>query len=984
MIDVIRETVDYQQGSEGGAMEFLVLVNNASPGAFLSFEALKELPGGQRLHLPPTAIPRETAAILGTQQTVPAGWASSIVITYDPRGTVSSPSLSMELRVNFATSNVAASSPSAIEATPITHTMHYEQGEHGGSMVFLLAVHDSPVGSTMSFRALQPNPGGAPIELPPCQVWGPDFVAGMETYVDAGYASDIQFTFTPQGALPTGFRIELRVIANLLQEGQPIVRSLQYDQGDVGDLMEFNLFVKNGSPGAVIWFEAKEPNPGGEPIRLPPTTVPSPGFVAGIVRHVDAFYRTEIVYGYDPRGTPVSPDLDLLFRVNYVALAEPEVPFRETLAPGEDPSLTLNVSLENPMITNLAQVVASVDASSPVLNTLELKIHNPSTNPVVVVENTGGLTPEDPLPPIDQPYVGPRLDRLYVFFPYGPAAGQLTTNELAAGITLSPAPENNKWDVAKQSDSKVGVNWILFPKTQAIMNPNESVRFLFTGILTYNPPGSLTHLNMKKQITGYAVETTTDTGVSLVEGNPKILDFSTSANDVVAGTTVNLSWSTWNVKYCAIDSTDGLPANKQNFPQRLVATKNFKLTATSARGASTPQFLPVRVQDASIQSFVADPPEGSRIGEAVKLTWATTSAVTLDIAPEVGNVCIDAAGCNTGERLVYPTTRTMYTLTATGGPAPVTKSVTVFPMPVGWKKVTDGAPWDTRERPVLLAFNQSLWFMGGGTTSLDNPVYTSLDGATWTIAKKNAPWTKRTYAGGAVFPANTPRMLFFGGEDGTTLFNDVWASSDGLQWDQISAAAAWSKRSKFGCIVFNGKLWLFGGWDGTNTLNDIWSSDDGVTWTKAAQPAAWSPRSGFATVIFNGELWILGGQLGASPYSVTSEFWRSSDGITWTQAPQAPWGARTLAAAESFGKYLYLFDGFTGSTATDELWRLNIRIEKGVEIFEWTSLPTPRMNESAAMASVKFFGGAWLAGGWSAPDGVRAPNRTVWLYSPGT
>jgi hypothetical protein len=268
--------------------------------------------------------------------------------------------------------------------------------------------------------------------------------------------------------------------------------------------------------------------------------------------------------------------------------------------------------------------------------------------------------------------------------------------------------------------------------------------------------------------------------------------------------------------------------------------------------------------------------------------------------------------------------------------------------------------------------------MGGGTETLDNPVYTSLDGTTWTIPVRTAPWQKRTFAGGAVFPAASPQMLFFGGESGSTFFNDVWGSVNGLQWTQLSSAAAWGPRSRFGCIVFKGTLWLFGGRNGTSGFNDIYSSPDGVNWTKAAQLAAWSPRWDFATVIFNDQLWILGGDDGG----YTNEVWRTSDGTNWTQIPAPPWGGRTVPVAESFGDYLYLFDGVNSSGPTGELWRLNIKIVNQKETFVWTTLPTPKAFDCAALASVKFFGGAWLAGGYRLNDGVRAPNRTVWVYAP--
>jgi hypothetical protein len=407
------------------------------------------------------------------------------------------------------------------------------------------------------------------------------------------------------------------------------------------------------------------------------------------------------------------------------------------------------------------------------------------------------------------------------------------------------------------------------------------------------------------------------------------------------------------------------------------------LVPLSPRRESSSPVLPV-----SIASFKATPAEGSRIGHPVTLSWQTSSAVTLEIDQNVGVVCAEA-GCLTGEVIVHPTARTVYTLTATGRESRQTRSVTVFPLPQGWLKTTAAAPWHTRDRPVLMAFAQQLWFMAGGTSASTNDIYASVDGVSWRTVTTSAPWSLRSYAGGVVFAAaGVERMWLMGGagKSGAPL-NDVWAvmNADGTAWELVSSGAAWAGRSRFGCIAYQGRIWVIGGWDGSSGFNDVWSSTDGKTWTRVTAAASWSPRWNFAMAEFRGRLWIFGGQTGANDDDLTDEIWSSADGQQWRRESPPPWGLRSFANAEVFGDRLYLMGGaMSRNLACADLWRMTVAIESGNETFKWAQLPTQPMEDCAAMASAKLAGGAWLAGGWRAPDDVPGPNQSVWLYAPGS
>ena len=435
--------------------------------------------------------------------------------------------------------------------------------------------------------------------------------------------------------------------------------------------------MENGAVGAEVSFRAATGNPGGDPIELTKTELTGSSQSEPITTDVAAGYETEITCQYSPNGTEVSPDLRLELRVSYIDETGDEQVVH-VAASDDKPELVLNVELINHRLSDSNRVAVSTDAAFPVPNTLELFIQNPSPSAVIKFDNEDQVTPEDPLPPINQSSFGPRLDRLYFYFPYGDTRGTLTTSQLAAAITLSPAPENVSWDVSAMSDPEIGPYWILFPKSQSVLGPNESVRFVLTGIQTFNPPDSLTHMRLKEQVTGYQVQTDSATTLTLRDEPPQIDSFAASESDVAAGTNINLSWSTWNAKSCNLDSTQGLQPNEEARPERPLTSGVYELQAVSPTGRTATKLQPVKVKPVSVKSFQLGPlaPDPER---EVILEWGTFSAITVTIHPHVGEVCINAAGCNAGERIVAIAERTDFLLTAAGELGPKASELTVFP-----------------------------------------------------------------------------------------------------------------------------------------------------------------------------------------------------------------------------------------------------------------------------------------------------------------
>ena len=101
--------------------------------------------------------------------------------------------------------------------------------------------------------------------------------------------------------------------------------------------------------------------------------------------------------------------------------------------------------------------------------------------------------------------------------------------------------------------------------------------------------------------------------------------------------------------------------------------------------------------------------------------------------------------------------------------------------------------------------------------------------------------------------------LFAGGTDLVVGFDDLWTSTNGKTWTQISkpTGGLWpTGRFLYGMAFFRERLWLCAGGVNATTVNDAWSFD-GAMWQREADLPARTARFGFAE--FLGRLWIVSG-----------------------------------------------------------------------------------------------------------------------------
>jgi hypothetical protein len=210
-----------------------------------------------------------------------------------------------------------------------------------------------------------------------------------------------------------------------------------------------------------------------------------------------------------------------------------------------------------------------------------------------------------------------------------------------------------------------------------------------------------------------------------------------------------------------------------------------------------------------------------------------------------------------------------------------------------WSK-RPAASFSERAYHAMFSFNDCIYVMGGQKVSfVGNPFYNdvweSCDGAQTWQSLGNAPWTTRAGLGFATFDN---KMVIgagcYGGSIGPSrlFLNDVWSSSDGRSWEQLTSNASWSPRSGPRMIGFNGKLYLIAGEVGFTAdtqLVDIWSSDDGTVWTLVTASPGFSPRSGHGVVVHAGEVLMIAG------WPELHDLWASQDMLTWELRSNSTW-----------------------------------------------------------------------------------------------
>jgi hypothetical protein len=247
-----------------------------------------------------------------------------------------------------------------------------------------------------------------------------------------------------------------------------------------------------------------------------------------------------------------------------------------------------------------------------------------------------------------------------------------------------------------------------------------------------------------------------------------------------------------------------------------------------------------------------------------------------------------------------------------------------------WDLVTH-APWEGRHTAGYAVHDGRMWIVGGDANQghYQSDVWVSDDGERWEQILDDAPWGPRVLhhtvafdgaiwlMGGQTVPHFAPAEERF--------YADVWRSEDGAFWERVADDLPWAPRGMIGgSSIFDGRIWLLGG--GTYDtpdhpdrifLNDVWASSDGVEWEQVADETPWAPRQYHEVAAWDGRLWVMEGYDGEAN---RKDVWHSPGGTHWQEMPDTPWLPRHAASVTVFEDALWVV---AGNNMTPDVWRLD-------------------------------------------------------------
>ncbi|MDA0745740.1 MAG: cadherin-like beta sandwich domain-containing protein [bacterium] len=206
-------------------------------------------------------------------------------------------------------------------------------------------------------------------------------------------------------------------------------------------------------------------------------------------------------------------------------------------------------------------------------------------------------------------------------------------------------------------------------------------------------------------------------------------------------------------------------------------------------------------------------------------------------------------------------------------------------------------------------------------------LFSSENGEKWDLVLDQAPWSGRYGAGAVVFDG---RMWLMGGIGSGKVHNDVWSSTDGVNWTLEVEHAAWSGRQLYSMVTaFDGKMWIVGGGISTyhpfRAYNDVWCSSDGVTWEQVTENAPWPPRVWTTVTVYRDRLWLMGGFRAEPTWNNFDDVWYSANGVDWHRLEtESIWTARHEYAAYVFDEKLWVVGGNAWPLMNDA-WHLEIQ-----------------------------------------------------------
>jgi len=311
-----------------------------------------------------------------------------------------------------------------------------------------------------------------------------------------------------------------------------------------------------------------------------------------------------------------------------------------------------------------------------------------------------------------------------------------------------------------------------------------------------------------------------------------------------------------------------------------------------------------------------------------------------------------------------------------------------------------------------LIFNDQMWVFGGQNgASISNAILTSSNGISWNNRDNSNGFPGRQEHQVILFK---DRLWLIGGYGyvdrdtyTTDVLSDVWSSEDGIAWERVLESAPFEGRRKHKVVSFEGKLWLMGGENIKGTgLTDLWSSNDGVNWTlenidvvgeklynheltvfdnkiwmvnfnsvwSSINGVDWVKSPGFLPFSANGRLFVHHQQLWSSSVGSGMRFWRSADGMNWSQVTDTSLLNKDDHEIISFGSKIFILGGYEENDVT----RVLVSDDGAVWSNALKKMFSPRYSHSIAEFNEKL----WMIGGLlqsgSANDVWVSNDGLVW------
>lgn len=311
------------------------------------------------------------------------------------------------------------------------------------------------------------------------------------------------------------------------------------------------------------------------------------------------------------------------------------------------------------------------------------------------------------------------------------------------------------------------------------------------------------------------------------------------------------------------------------------------------------------------------------------------------------------------------------------------------------------AEFSNRQDFVAIVFKDYIYVMGGYDSSArgdedsyKEDVYRSKDGITWEQVTDDAPWKGRRGMAAAVLDEN---LYISGGfrvdqETGERGYvNDVWKTSDGITWDQVTDSALWTARAYHGMLSGGDYLYIFGGFNGYNTqyFADMYKSTNGINWTKVTADMGLGARASFAYCKDDEAFYLQGGSFkdakqsssGRIDYSVTNweKLWKFDlTNENWSKVGGTPNDAYTRSnhSLIYYNDKLWMFSGKSNSSYTfSEKTRTCSTLYYSNENSSWKidsngAIVEPRYGYQTVLFNDKIY----LIGGYSS----SGPQNDVW------